>query len=272
MITSMTIPAALLSIFPHQEPRFLIPITVPLVYLHADDILTETDNTTIKITGSSQINKKHKSTSSYKNQNYLMKFWLFINAVCVIFYGFIHQGGIYPMLSYLSQELQTYPLSSTFHIFTSHIYSIPESLLLQRRTDILHISNNTKYMTHKRVFLHEEGSSDLELLLNKVVGLIETHKNKFLKSQLELKVYIILPSSLKYKLNFALGDENYKTLRVNLYKTFYPHLSTEALPNFSLYCLDVLPFYECKNGEILEWRDYVSAIAEFCALDLYTVL
>lgn len=105
MMANVIIPLCLLSIFPHQEPRFLIPLLLPIVF----------------------------TTSKYFSSHYLKKYrrilpiWCISNMIGLIFFGYLHQGGITPMISHVFQDIKH--VSNT-HIIHSHTYSIPVGLLM----------------------------------------------------------------------------------------------------------------------------------------------
>lgn len=128
MITSFIIPIVLLSIFPHQEPRFLIPVTLPLVFLHSQRIRShEEQNIFQKQEKGFKVFIKKDSVLNKKDG--LLKLWYFINIILVVFYGFIHQAGVYPLMEHFAEELQNKPRLTTIHLVTSHIYPLPISLL-----------------------------------------------------------------------------------------------------------------------------------------------
>lgn len=261
MTLSMIIPVSVLSIFPHQEPRFLIPIIVPLVYIHAPNIHKEPDNVIMNVNESRTVTTE---VQYHPKRNYLFNLWIVINVILTVFYGFVHQGGIFPVASHLSQLKISSP-STTFHIITSHVYSIPESLFVQRETDRVYVRNNTKFMASKQVFLYEEGSNDLENVLKKIRAM------SVLSNKQKTKIFLIMPRSLKHHLEFLLQSTEYKNLNLKIVNSFYPHLSIEAFPDFSEYCLDVFSYFQCEKGKTLSLYEYATKIVELFALDLYKI-
>lgn len=224
MISSLIAPVTLLSVFPHQEPRFLIPTIVPIVYLYSNCILKEDNNEIVEVT-------KESLTFEYAKQKLkakryvIFKIWVALNVIFVLFFGFIHQGGVLSAVSHLSKEMNLKSPVTYFKIYSSHVYSVPESLLMQKSTEKLYMNNKIKYKVAKRVELHEEGSKDLSLVIDEVVSsfsdnVFDTTKNV---------TYIMLPSSLKYELKLLASSNN---LQLNC-TNFYPHLSTEAFPDLS---------------------------------------
>ncbi|KAJ3639299.1 hypothetical protein Zmor_002664 [Zophobas morio] len=228
MMLSYIAPLGILSVFPHQEPRFLIPLIIPLVYLHSADILPDKDNILIKLEHT--VPRKTKTTVK-KDSNVYMKLWLVINIILVIFYGFLHQGGVYQVTNYLSKDMRTESLKTEYYIVTSHVYSLPESLFLQKSSNKLHHTKTSKYAVNKRYFLHEEGSSDLDILVSNIQKMskrIEDYKHVH-KNKRKYKLFLVIPSSLEDQLNSLMSkDAHFKKI-----KSFYPHISTEAFPNLA---------------------------------------
>ncbi|NWI71155.1 PIGZ mannosyltransferase, partial [Todus mexicanus] len=104
------VPLAFLSLFSHQEPRFLIPLILPLVLF---------------------------STS----QNRAMK-WkhviLIFNVFGALLFGCLHQGGLIPCLFHLEQlthSLDSSNRSGHFTLLFAHTYMPPRSLLNIKKRD-----------------------------------------------------------------------------------------------------------------------------------------
>jgi len=70
----------LLSCAPHQEPRFLLPLIVPLVYLY----------------GQKGIGRGvwENSYTSIRKSRASLALWIAFNLFCYIFFGWLHQGGL----------------------------------------------------------------------------------------------------------------------------------------------------------------------------------
>lgn len=107
-MANVIIPLCLLSIFPHQEPRFILPLILPIV-----------------ITTSSYF-----SSHYIKNFKHILPIWCFSNIIGLIFYGYLHQAGVTPMISHLFEDIKHV---SNIHIIHSHTYSIPVGLLMVPR-------------------------------------------------------------------------------------------------------------------------------------------
>ncbi|CAG9854309.1 unnamed protein product [Phyllotreta striolata] len=260
MNLSFVVPLGILSIFPHQEPRFLIPLIVPLVYLHAMSIFPEPDRTLVeapKVPSVVQTKKKAPNTI-------FLKIWLFINLLFVILFGFLHQGGVIQATNYLSQRLDTTLSSTEYHIVTSHMYSIPESFFLQPFNRELYLKGKVSSTVEKKVFLYEEGSKDIHLIIKKLKLLVNISNN----NSKESKIYLLISGSLEDKLDFESRKTN---LKLHLIERFYPHLSFEAFPDFSMYCLDVTKNFYDYRCLPLSLEQYTKWLVSLFSLNLYRV-
>lgn len=108
MMANVIVPLCLLSIFPHQELRFLLPILLPIVFTTS----------------------KYFSSHYTKDIQHIFPIWCFSNIIGLIFYGYLHQAGVTPMISYIFQDIK---YVSNVHIIHSHTYSIPVGLLMVRQ-------------------------------------------------------------------------------------------------------------------------------------------
>lgn len=99
----------LLMIFPHQEPRFLIPVTV-IAFLLVGDRLSR--------------------------KRFLIP-WIIINILFTIIYGFVHQAGVTKSLLNLNHMIQTDELRNTTIIFAS-MYLPPQHLMNAPRDLLVH--------------------------------------------------------------------------------------------------------------------------------------
>ncbi|XP_022659208.1 GPI mannosyltransferase 4-like [Varroa destructor] len=73
LLNCMIVPTTLLSLFPHQEPRFLLPLVLPFALLHAQKVF-------------------RSSRSRF--------FWYSFNFFLSIFFGFLHQASVVPTQMY----------------------------------------------------------------------------------------------------------------------------------------------------------------------------
>lgn len=263
MALSFVTPLVSLSLFQHQEPRFLIPLIIPLIYLHGPTLLPEIQDVLVEAPKIQLVQPKNK-----KHSYALLKVWFVVNTLLMIFYGFIHQGGVYYATEYISQNLRATPLTTEFHIVTSHLYSIPQSFLLQRPSSKLFKKGKSQYLISRRVFLYEEGSKELSLILKQLQITVEANHNKFKDKVGRFKVYLLISSSLQDQLNYLIGKQ---FLNFYLVETFYPHLSIEAFPDFTSYCLNITAYFYKSNCTVLSFGPYFLNIFKSIGLNLYEV-
>ena len=100
MSASFLVPLLALSVFPHQEPRFLLPLVIPLTFLHAQTIIGL---------------RKWLKTS-----------WYVLNALAVLFFGFFHQGGVWGLAGHMHDTGLAHPKPlNAVHLVTNHMYIVP---------------------------------------------------------------------------------------------------------------------------------------------------
>ncbi|GAA6016294.1 hypothetical protein JCM10207_000460 [Rhodosporidiobolus poonsookiae] len=89
ILASFMVPTLILSIQPHQEPRFLVPLIVPLVLLapHAGFFRRGTARARFLVKA-------------------FWTLWLLHSAFFTAFFGYLHQGGLLPALFALNSELR----------------------------------------------------------------------------------------------------------------------------------------------------------------------
>ena len=105
MLMSAIIPVFFLSVIPHQEARFLLPIFIPLILFTSSQLY-----------------------SSGARSKWLF-FWLLFNSLCVLWYGFLHQAGLYKSLAYMNTLLQERNDNHTNVLIYWHTYMVPQHLL-----------------------------------------------------------------------------------------------------------------------------------------------
>lgn len=215
MLFSLIIPIAVLSLFPHQEARFIIPVLLPLVYLYGNLLFANEDD----------------KPSIGKLKRMLRVSWLTTNLVLTIFFGFVHQGGIYPFANKLHREIKSVYGVQT-HVITTHSYSIPTFLLQLESTSQLWRDRKTgqTYKLAPTTFLHKYGSLPMADLFTKVDDELSRAEELLHNRKKQYRFYIASPCSLERKFRAAASKYTYFDL-IEEY-SFYPHFCTEALPTF----------------------------------------
>ncbi|XP_035793410.1 GPI mannosyltransferase 4-like [Anopheles albimanus] len=233
MLSAIFFPVICLSLINHQEARFLIPITVPLVLLHAPKLQAGlTSSYPFKVPSRLKDFLYHNVLGPSVSPKYLLKLWYTANVVLTLFYGFLHQGGVYQMADYFSRQVDIRSADVHLHLVTSHIYSMPQCFLGLPSTETLLISPDSgqKYRRKKQFFLYEYGSLELEQLYRKLKLLVDVCEMRSISSGQRYRLYLAIPSSLSEQLNDIFQNRTSALIKHSQVRAFYPHLSTEAMP------------------------------------------
>lgn len=215
MLFSLVIPVALLSLFPHQEARFIIPSLIPLVYLYGNYLF---DNEADELW-----TKRLKRVCLYS--------WYVINILLTVFFGFIHQGGIYSFTNNLYYEIKkTYGVHT--HVITTHSYSIPTYLLqLESTSKIWHdTTTGHKYKLNPQTFIYKYGSLPMKSLFYKIDEVLSNAEMMLHEANKKYRFYIASPCSLEAQLKTEASKYYYFNLVEE--NSIYPHFCTEAFPQF----------------------------------------
>ncbi|CAH2050848.1 unnamed protein product, partial [Iphiclides podalirius] len=225
MLFSLVVPVALLSLFPHQEARFIIPVLLPLVYLYGNHLHpTEADSLTTR-----------------KLKNTLRCIWYTLNVLLTLFFGFVHQAGVYPFTDHLHREIKSSYGVHT-HVIATHSYSIPTYLLqLESTTKIWRDKRSgRKYRLAPTTFLHRYGSLPMDELFDNVDQVLSNAEMLLHKYKRQYRFYIASPCSLEGE--FREASKKFGYIDVEHEVSYYPHYCTEAFPKFphyrDQYCLE----------------------------------
>lgn len=108
LLCSSLVPVVLLSFIPHQEPRFITPVLIPLVILFSQNLF-RSSVTPLRLLS-----------------------WCIWNILGCVLFGMLHQGGVYPCLAHLQEYLcnvKSQTLKTTYHVTFYHSYMPPQHLL-----------------------------------------------------------------------------------------------------------------------------------------------
>lgn len=238
MNSAIFVPLCIFSLINHQEARFLIPITAPIILLHAPKLQTGFSTTnpfSIDNRYTKFIYNNILSTSA--SAAHIMRYWYLINVILTVFFGFIHQGGIVQVTRHFSNSpayAHNYHSNANIdtHLVTSHIYNIPMSMIYLPNAKTLFVNPSTgqKYNRKRQFFLYEYGSIGMPELHRKIKLILDVSEMKLARLQQQYKLYLAIPASLAEDLAEALYRNNNTLLKYQRVKVFYPHLSTEAMP------------------------------------------
>jgi len=96
----------LLSLAPHQELRFLVPLVFPLILVLRGALIEK-----------------------WLSVRYFLPVWILFNTVLAIFFGVFHQGGVLPSLIYLQNRTSKILPHNQVDIVYTYTYMPPRSLL-----------------------------------------------------------------------------------------------------------------------------------------------
>ena len=159
LLCSSIVPVALLSFIPHQEPRFISPVLMPLVILFSQSLI-----------GSSA-------------SPLMLLSWCIWNILGCVLFGILHQGGAYPCLAHLQQYLynaRSQTINATYHMTFYHTYMPPQHLLAWPMSG----HQNERGFHHSLALYDLKGSSEdslkehLEIISRMNMEAQETHWTK----------------------------------------------------------------------------------------------
>jgi phosphatidylinositol glycan class Z len=196
---------------PHHEARYIVPVLVPLVLLYAEFVM---------------------SSVSIPNVP-----WIIWNVLGCIMFGFVHQGGVIPSIihthSLVSQQAQT-PIQ--YHFVYYHTYMPPRHLALYNQSASSVLSVNKPAIQpaelSNTMTIHDLMGAD-RLVLSSTVNNLLSSKHTPVPSFSKKEVYVFAPASLDQIFCRVGVKHSFK-----LVKSFFPHISTEDLPEF-------MPTYSC---------------------------
>lgn len=239
MTCTFIIPIALLSLFPHQEPRFIIPVLFPLVFLYAPE-LSQVPSLDIvrRFNKDDNDNNSGESCDSVVPKRHSrpkkLVFWYISNLLLAFFYAFVHQGGVLPLTSHVAAELKAKPYLTHVHLYTSYSYPLPTALLQLRNTRRVYHSSGSehkyKYKLTQDFHLYEQGSKPLSRVFDNIARNIRDCEGKFVTKKIPYRFYYALPATAMMEF-VELSRNRSHQFSFHLVNTFYPHLSMEKLPS-----------------------------------------
>lgn len=183
LILSFIAPLLLLSIIPHQEPRFLLPLIFPLCLLYNDSFFYR-----------------------FISKSVCVKLWYVTNILGIIFYGFLHQGGVYLSSNFIHSSVKN---NTNCAVIFYKTYMPPRYLL--------GLGQN------QNVGIYDFAGADLDHFELAIDNVILQHK--------PLTVYVVTTDEIAD----SVLELHFFQYRFNLLmrKALFPHLSTEHLPKFN---------------------------------------
>lgn len=257
MTCTFIVPITLLSLFPHQEPRFIIPVLFPLVFLYAPDLSQVPCLDIVRFND----NNDESTTELPQSKPRKLTLWYVSNLLLAFFYAFAHQGGVFPLTSHITTELKAKPHLTHVHLYTSYSYSLPTALLQLRNTrKVYRSSSNHKYKLTQDFHLYEQGSKSLPQVFDSIARRIRDCEEKFAVKRIPYRLYYALPASAINEF-VELSNNRSNLFRFHIVKTFYPHISIERLP--SLRSINILEnMLSLQSDDI--FKSFIEATKDVC--------
>ena len=244
LVLTYFVPILLLSCFPHQEPRFLIPLLCPMALLYG-----------------------HRLFDIHFRWP-LSLFWVIFNIFCCgLFYGALHQGGLLPSIYEVRGRFLKDP-NMNYHVIFSHTYMPPRHLFQipnVASADQGIFQLDTLKFKHPKVEIHDlkgKPTDDVHLLVDRIIQ----DRNKFEN----FRIFVIAPSSFDREFCLPVNTVTTK-IEYELVMSFVPQITTEDPPDF------VNDVFFCKNPHRSMFCNWTCSIPFFdrltfaLSLNLYSV-
>ena len=243
LILTYLVPIALLSYFPHQEPRFLIPLLCPIALLYGHHIF------------------------DIQFKWYIALFWVVFNIfLCGLFYGALHQGGLIPSIYEVRDRILKEPYAN-YHVIFSHTYMPPRHLFQIPNPvskENIFIRDDSTFK-HPKVEVHDMKGKPVTIVHAKVGWILQD------RNPLEnVKIFVIAPSSLDKHFCTAVTSGTAK-IEYKLVMSFVPQVTTEDPPDF------VNEVFNCVNpseSQFCNWtcnNSIFDRLSFALSLNLYSV-
>ena len=235
LVLSFGFPLAALSLTPHQEPRFLLPLLVPLALLLGPFIVRKPG----------ALGRAVRSL------------WYAGNVVCALFFGFFHQGGVYDVQHYLHRHIHLERSAGTqTHLLYFHTYMPPHSLLaVPHRSQIVleeeqRGGGRTKrYRRGQSVFVEDLAGAPYDELARRCARLVAQAHAKYEKNKMKTEIFVVFPATIEPAVDKLL--EPFPLLSWKRVHRGVPHLSMEDPPDFGDLCSKSAESIKCQS--LLAW-------------------
>lgn len=225
VLLSYIVPLVLLSFFPHQEPRFLIPLLCPLAVLG-----------TAEVFGS-------------RSKKYITVLWIIFNVFGLVFFGFLHQGGVIRAISQIRHDAigATHPQMTEVVFWRT--YMPPRHLFLSRKH---RVPGEPGFRVHDLAGASKE----------RLFEFLSSFKN----SSEDGMLLLIIPGSIQHEVQ-CFQD----SFELQVMDWFWPHFSGEDLPTADLILCRETTQSKCKSNVNCQSQSLTERIYNAFSLYLYRV-
>jgi hypothetical protein len=223
----------ILSFAPHQEPRFLIPSMVPLVFLWGRQVVGE---------GVLETSNALKRRS--KLSRLLLVLWVLFNTIPYIFFGWLHQGGLIQSLLRLENSGRIIRIKSDAPLPQAIIYYktyMPPTFLtregprIKRENEACDVAgrqcSEEKCMnTKEREVILDLQRADSSILLKVFRTWLPCNDQDVADSDTSLQ--LVSPPAVILPLATINSGEEWSKYSILSLKDYHGHISTEDWPKF----------------------------------------
>ena len=233
LLLSVAVPLLALSVFPHQEARFLVPVLAPLSLLYGQHVFGDASLRGVTVV------------------------WVLFNVAGCEVVGALHQGGFQPCLRHI-QSIHAREPHVTRHVIFYNTYMPPRFLLA------LHSQHSTVESDDAprcgSTTVHAMNCSSALALNDKVTDIV-------LHNTCESnEILLISPVTLDYQLY---SSDTVLTFR--LLQQFHLHLSTEDLPETENFWCGGKPPRHCSLPLNCNKTNLLRMIFSLTHLNLYEI-
>jgi phosphatidylinositol glycan class Z len=194
----------MLSIAPHQEARFLLPMLPSLAL----------------VCNNAFLNKKNQEKREYAIEFFIEKVvgyiiravWVFFNLSMVIFFGFVHQGGVLQA----SLDMHNTISDTNAHVIFYNSYFAPRSFM-------------TSFNSSRNVSVEdfaEKSYQPAAALMNHIEEIWKANRNQFAG---DFAIYLCIPTPAAKSLHLPPAKHLPQMFKWTLIKEYFPHFSMENI-------------------------------------------
>ena len=230
-------PLGLLCLIPHQEPRFLLPLILPVVLMNAHKLRVK----------------------GFGGSKPLLFLWYLFNIGGLCFFGFTHQGGVTQLLNKNNRIFPSIPDNvGQVNIVFSHTYMPPTFQLLLPPTNKSRITTwHFEYPLYfndqiPKLNIVQMGSKPVDVnVKQKLIELIMDQQEYPNKNS---KTFVAIPTLLIEKLEKSVRN----ILEFSTVYYTFPHVSVESLSEIS----NVFEMNELDFNIIKYWERTTNDISQ----------
>ena len=233
LLLSVIVPLLALSVFPHQEARFLIPVLAPLALLYGHHVFGVASFRAVTVA------------------------WVLFNVAGCEFFGALHQGGLLPCLRHI-QGIHAREPHVTRHVIFYHTYMPPRFLLSLPSQHATGESDDAPRCGSTTV--HDMKGASALALNDKVTDIVARSTCK------SNEILLVSPATLDYQL-----CSSSTTFTSRLLQQFHLHLSTEDFPEIGDFCCGGKPSRHCSLALNCNETNLLRRIFSLTSLNLYEI-